>query len=278
MPLRQAGFHIFAFFVGGEGDRQPKRRAKFNTYTTAADIEHWLKDEWHLETRVSLKNPPPYPRNYTRCDGYENTKVHHLDQLDRFWGTWWRVRESYREMKHFEDESGWQFDAVIRVRPDFAFLRRADVSELESAVRQGWGSGKSYFITPPSSFIRQQNMNDWAAACARPSCDEYFEMLTRWENCEDELCCWGWGPFYDKAIASSSVEYDDSFALFPVVLVRKNYVACNRLDTLYLQDYKALQQCYDLSKALALRAEFTCFIDGELVIDESCAEVAANTK
>mmetsp|Transcript_3490 Transcript_3490/g.4747 ORF Transcript_3490/g.4747 Transcript_3490/m.4747 type:complete len:120 (+) Transcript_3490:3-362(+) len=119
-------------------------------------------------------------------------------------------------------------------------------------------------------------MNDWGVACARPSCDLYFEMLSRWERCEDNLCCWGWGPFYDKALAGSSVEYGDSFALFPVVLVRKNYVACNRLDALYLQDYKALQQCYDLSKALDLRAEYTCVVDGELVVDESCAEAAAN--
>eukprot|EP00471_Norrisiella_sphaerica_P011722 CAMPEP_0184494210 /NCGR_PEP_ID=MMETSP0113_2-20130426/28130_1 /TAXON_ID=91329 /ORGANISM="Norrisiella sphaerica, Strain BC52" /LENGTH=278 /DNA_ID=CAMNT_0026879865 /DNA_START=630 /DNA_END=1467 /DNA_ORIENTATION=+ len=241
----------------GNGDRQPGKRAQFADQYSPQQVESWLKAEFgKTEFQVYGLEPPAYPQNFTFCEDYSNVKIHHLDQLPRFWGTWWRVREAYRIAKDFEKRMGWNFDAMFRVRPDFAFLKESKVDILKAAIERDKNARVRRFITPPSSFVRGQNLNDWGAACERTSCESYFDLISLWENCTSDLCCWGWGPFYDKAMELTSTIATDSFDVLPVTLVRKEFVACNRIDEYARKDPTLLQGCYDLAQSLGVRAAY----------------------
>ncbi|GAB5362463.1 hypothetical protein AAMO2058_000799100 [Amorphochlora amoebiformis] len=281
-PLIERGANI-TIFASIRYDDFFRGRAPFPSVNRSA-AKSWFGE---LGARVVFETGSPETPNVPelykeRCEGWSNYKLQKeqsLQNLGRFWNTWRRVKEVYQLATKFEHTSGMRFDYIVRLRPDFLWMRRANISiVLDGADRPGdsdfssnnsTSNPKSRGIlwTPPASFIKAKQINDWAVFCRRDECDSYFNMIDTWENCTDGLCCWGWGPFYYKILNSTGIEARESFDLFPVLLVRKTYAACHRLTSFP----EELGACVKLAKSLDIDAAWTCpDRRGKLHIHRSC--------
>ncbi|GAB5366896.1 hypothetical protein AAMO2058_001183200 [Amorphochlora amoebiformis] len=290
-PFKNQGFKVHIFYVMGAADRQPGARAGFNETILPKMVKGWISEEFGVDyVRVESKEPPKAETTYTKCQDWNITSIHHLDQIPRFWGTWWRVRTVYRMALEYEKArgDGWRYDVMLRIRPDFVFVKSTNLSRFVKTIENPltYGSNHSYpatiltsnlnpsgkFVIVPANLMLsgRQRMNDWAVACPRDSCHDYFEMISLWERCVDNICCWGWGPFYNRALAHNGVDLWDSFHLFPVTLVRKKGVACHRFKEYLGYDSTLLEKCYSFAKKIGKNALYTCKINGKLVISRRC--------
>lgn len=263
-PLKKLGYRVVTFYAMGKGNFLLNRRGNSGQHSPD-EVRSWMLNAGADEVIVETAEPPPTPPIRPKCRlvGGLQIKEHQLDQLDRFWNSWWRVRNAFGMMKRYEAQRGAQFEIAFRVRPDFYFFNKTSLAPLSDAL----SSGSTRFITTPDGRqVRGQRMNDWAVACHRSECASYFDMLSLWENCTADLCCWGWGHFYDRVLEYQGVELRDSRELFPVTLVRPKYVACHRIS-----DFPDLiEPCYRLGKQLGMPTAFTCEINGRIVVDRRC--------
>mmetsp|Transcript_24679 Transcript_24679/g.59397 ORF Transcript_24679/g.59397 Transcript_24679/m.59397 type:complete len:180 (-) Transcript_24679:114-653(-) len=166
---------------------------------------------------------------------------------------------------------------MLRIRPDFYFLKNADFTELTDHLKERIQNKttKKEIILPVLNLISAagtsvQKINDWGTACERSSCEDYFNIATYWGTCISDLCCWGWGAFYSRFMKLVNLEAKESKAMFPVTLVRKLHVDCDRVRG--LEDQEALESCYNFAVSQDLEPMWTCYIDGKVVISRKCKD------
>jgi len=268
-PLKDAGFLVYAFFVKGhDDDPRDKKLARFNeTGNTVEVVTKWFQQMGVEEVRVNDPECPEAPILYKNCEDWTDTKSHHLNDIPRWWGTWWRVREAYRIATSFEEEVGWNFDVMFRIRPDFYFLKKIDVSEIE-ASNEGSYESKHQVFTPLSQIVKGQTFNDWGVACHRHACSGYFDLISAWGECRAGMCCWAWTMFYDRYFDNIELRVRHSESLFPVTLVKKKYVECNRVGE--LKGAGLLKICYDYALSQGLKPQYTCYRGDTVQVDRKC--------